>query len=135
MEQQSGAKEFRPGLRFSVMDGCIVVATILSLYFTRHLEWYVGFIIYFTVGHFFLFCNVFRISRIPELIWSGIFLAATIGTIIFSIPGWPLTIAISLVTTIILIAREVKKPSYHGIMWRRFNPNLHDWWEKEVLKD
>jgi hypothetical protein len=76
------------------------------------------------VGHFFLFCNVFRVSRAPELVWAGVFLALAGSTIALGVPGWPATVAASLATTVVVVTLEMRKPSYHGIGWRRINPTL-----------
>jgi hypothetical protein len=29
----------------------------------------------------------------------------------------------------VLVIFEMRKPSYHGVFWRRVNPNLRQWWE------
>jgi hypothetical protein len=84
----------------------------------------------FVLGHFFLFCNVFRIPRRSELIWAASFVFLCVSTITTGIPGWTWTIIISLVVTVMLIWMEMKKPSYHGILWKQINPGLQEWWEK-----
>lgn len=81
------------------------------------------------VVHFFLFCNVFRISRRPELIWAAAFTLLAASTFFTGIPGWNLTVACSLLFTVVLITRETRKPYYHGIAWSKLNPNLRTWWE------
>lgn len=88
-------------------------------------------IIAFVVGHFFLFCNVFRIVRRSELFWAGAFVIMTGGTLMTEIPGWPITIAASLFLTAGLIVLEMTQPHYHGIFWKRVNPSLREWWEKQ----
>jgi hypothetical protein len=90
--------------------------------------WWAGFVIAFVLGQFFLFCNVFRVARKPELIWSALFLAVAGPTIVTGVPGWPLSIAASLLATLAIVARELRKPCYHGIAWRRINPGLEESW-------
>jgi hypothetical protein len=124
--------EFQPGVRLSMSDKIIlfiggVVAISLAM-----VELTASFIVMFVVGHFFLFCNVFRISRPPELIWSAIFVSSSIMTITVGYPGWVLTIAISLLFSIAFIIREIRLPSYHGILWQRINPPLEEWWNKNI---
>lgn len=90
-----------------------------------------GIAILFVVGHFFLFCNVVRMSRPSELIWAGLFIAMMTSTMLAGAPSWPMTLALSFATTIVLVALEVRKPSYHGVFWRRLNPRLPEWWEAQ----
>ena len=120
--------KFSPGFRISAFDAAILVAGVCGTIFIGMKIWYAGFVIAFSVAHFFLFCNVFRIERKPELQWATLFIILVIATVILGIPSWPITIASSLGMTVYLILREMKKPSYHGIGWRKVNPHLHIWW-------
>jgi hypothetical protein len=86
--------------------------------------WWAGLVIAFVLGQFFLFCNVFRVARKPELIWSAFFLFVAVPTVLTDIPGWPLTIATALLSTVGVVVCEMRKPSYHGIGWRWINPGL-----------
>jgi hypothetical protein len=83
------------------------------------------------VGHFFLFCNVFRVSRALELAWSGVFTVLAAATLASGYPGWYFTAAISLAMTVAVVALEMRKPSYHGIFWQRVNPRLPEWWNEK----
>ncbi|MCX6976643.1 MAG: hypothetical protein NTX04_01620, partial [Verrucomicrobia bacterium] len=83
------------------------------------------------VGHFFLFCNVFRISRSLELIWAAGFLILTRFTVTTGQPTWTTTAMLSLALTAVLVCIELRKPSYHGVGWSRFNPNLRQWWDAQ----
>lgn len=124
------APSFQPGFRISAID-CIVivVGTIVSVALWST-AWWIGFVIAFVVGHFFVFCNIFRVARPLELAWSGIFIAITYCTITFDNPSWPITISASLFATAIVIIIEMRKPSYHGILWQHINPNLPRWWSE-----
>jgi hypothetical protein len=119
---------FSPGLRISFLDVIVLAAGAWGTWFVGHELWWAGAVIGFVVGHFFLFCNVFRIARKPELLWAGAFVALCGSTILTDLPGWTVTFAGSVCLTLILILREMKKPSYHGILWRRVNPELPQWW-------
>jgi hypothetical protein len=126
--------EFRPGFRFSPLDG-------LVLFIGAGLTWLLGsqmvvagLLVAFVVGHFFLFCNVFRISRRSELIWAAIFVILAVTAIVAGTPPWPVVFGISLVVTIWLIRREMAQPSYHGVGWRRINPSLESWWRDKHAK-
>lgn len=88
----------------------------------------------FVVAHFFLFCNVFRISRPLELVWAAVFVALAGSTVVNEMPGWMVTIMGSLIVTVVVIAIEMCRPSYHGIAWQRMNPRLQQWWETRVAE-
>jgi hypothetical protein len=70
------------------------------------------------VGHFFLFCNVFRLRRSYELIWAGTFLANIIVWKWGGIYSWWTALALQIPVTILVIVAEVRNPSYHGV-WSR----------------
>ena len=125
---------FAPGWRFSVLDGFVLVAGMSASVGFGAFVWWIGFVIAFTIAHFFLFCNVFRISRPLELVWAGAFVALSSATIAFEAPGWLLTAAISLAVTIVVVVIEMRKPSYHGVGWQTINPGLRTWWESQILK-
>ncbi|MCG8448581.1 MAG: hypothetical protein MI725_03250 [Pirellulales bacterium] len=121
--------QFSPGFRLSTLDGIVIVASVavsISLGLTH--SWLGGGIA-FVVSHFFLFCNVFRISRLLELTWAGVFSTLALCTVIYESPGWLATFVLSLVITVVVVAAEMYKPSYHGIWWQRINPGLEEWWD------
>lgn len=120
---------FKPGLRLSILDVLVLMAGTVGSWFLGSQVWWAGTLVAFVVGHFFLFCNVFRIARTPEFIWAGAFVLLSGATILGGFPGWPVTFGTSLLLTCGLIAREMRKPSYHGIAWQRVNPDLRRWWD------
>lgn len=121
--------EFSPGFRFSAFDAFLLVAGALGAWFAWSRTWWLGFIVAFVVGHFFLFCNVFRISRSLEMIWAAGFFILTRFTVTTGQPTWTITVMLSLALTAVLICIELRKPSYHGVGWDRFNPSLRRWWD------
>lgn len=109
------------GVRFSWIDGvAIVMGAILTV-----VVWPVtpemALAIPFTLGHFFLFCNVFRVRRQPELIWSAVFLLNAGAWYASGHFSWLGLSAIQLPLTAFLLWRETTKPWYHGIACRRWN--------------
>lgn len=119
---------FEPGFRASTSDLCAITAAIVGAAALFDTFPAASVIILVTTFHFFLFCNVFRIRRLPELIWAGIFFLLSAATIRFGTPDWPATIAAALSAATGLILRETRHPSYHGIGWKRLNPGLKAWW-------
>ena len=125
------ASTFQPGFRLSTVDIVVIVAGAIASIALWSTAWWIGFVVAFVIAHFFLFCNIFRIARPLELVWSGIFIALAYCTITFEKPSWLITIVGSLIATTIVIAIEMRKPSYHGILWQRINPQLLQWWAND----
>ncbi len=128
------ANLFRPGFRLSQLDIAILLVGIVGVVLAGSVALYAGFVIAFVVGHFFLFCNVFRISRLPELTWAIIFIGLSTATILVGQPGWLVTALCLLIATIGIILLEIRKPFYHGVFWRTWNPDLEAWWLSNVHK-
>lgn len=121
--------QFNPGFRLSKLDiGVITVSFVLASFLYQYSRM-LCFITLFVVAHFFLFCNVARMSRIPELIWAGVFIVCASTSLKFGVLSVEISVGISLFTTALLIALEVQKPSYHGVYWQKLNPNLEKWFE------
>ena len=120
--------EFKPGFRVLPHDiPFIVIGIALAVYFYSSIP-DLSVIAITSVFHFFLFCNIFRIRRAPELIWGGIFITLSYLKIEGLIQNWSLSLLISFIIAICIIAYETKHPSYHGVFWRKLNPNLKNWW-------
>lgn len=123
--------KFNPGFRISKLDIAVIVVALAIAVWLYGYSTRLSFLVLFVVGHFFLFCNIIRMSRIPELAWGAIFSGVCISSAQFGVPSWSLAICLSLMTTVVLIFMELKKPSYHGIFWKKFNPHLHDWFSEQ----
>ena len=127
-------RPFNPGFRLDAIDTLVLVAGAAGAIFLAQVEWWMGLIIGFAVGHFFIFCNVFRVAKPLELTWSAIFVVLAGSTIATGQPGWMVTVATTLVATLAVIVMQVRKPSYHGVAWQRFNPKLPEWWESQATE-
>ena len=134
METNLSRPEFKPGVRLSALDVCVLICGTVGSVVAWQWVWWVGFVIAFVVAHFFLFCNVFRMSRPLELVWAAAFVALAGSTVVSEAPGWIVTVVGSLVVTVAVIAIEMRRPSYHGIAWERLNPRLPQWWEARVTE-
>jgi hypothetical protein len=132
---QSTGTQFLPGFRLSPVDVAVLVVGTASTAFLATRFSAIAFVVGFVVLHFFLFCNVFRLARPLELSWAGCFVLLVSATTLWNKPGWMLTVAISLLVTVVVIALELRKPSYHGIYWKRINPTLPDWWQAQHSSD
>lgn len=127
-ELSDSAPKFSPGFRLSFVDVLVLIAGMAGAAYFGTQTWWIGLVIGFVVGHFFLFCNVFRMSRSLELIWAAGFLLLAGGTIAVDFPGWPTTMGLSLALTVAVIVTEMRRPSYHGVGWQKINPELPAWW-------
>lgn len=119
---------FTPGFRFSTLDAIVLVLGAAAAVAFALVDLWIGVAIAFVVLHFFLFCNILRMSRPLELLWATVFVVlavlATAKAII-----WPIAFGVSLLTTIIAAIAEMRRPSYHGVAWNRVNPQLPNWWQ------
>ncbi|MHC5055072.1 MAG: hypothetical protein ACYTKD_10195 [Planctomycetota bacterium] len=120
--------DFSPGFRLSSLDLCVLALGLAGSAAAGIVSCLAGLVVACVVGHFFLFCNVFRVSRPPELAWAAVFMASAGGTILWRVPGWIATAAVTVGATIAVVLVEMRRPSYHGVGWRRINPSLPEWW-------
>jgi hypothetical protein len=125
-------REFQPGFRFSIIDGSVIILAAVTAVALWPTAGWISFIIAFVVTHFSLFCNVFRVTRPLELAWSGLFIVLIYCTITFGQPAWLVSIAISLLATAVVNALTMRRPSYHGVLWKSINPKLREWWAKQT---
>jgi hypothetical protein len=116
------AGEFRPGFRCSVTDVAIVALGVVAGFEIAQL----GLWIALAIGHFFLFCNVLRLARPLELAWATLFVAGA-GAVRGGVALTPVLVAIG-ATTLVIAVIAIGRPSYHGVLWRRLNPELPQWW-------
>ncbi len=115
------------GFRFSVVDGCAIAICAGGVYGLWDILGTFVWILPFALGHFFLFCNIFRVRRGYELVWAALFL---INFGVWFMTGrfsWPMVLAIQTPITLIAIGAEMRSPQYHGIFSRALNPNLDTW--------
>ena len=123
---------FSPGFRLSVVDVFVLGGGTAAAIALSMSVWWWGFIPAYVLAHFFLFCNVMRMARPLELIWAGVFVLLAGATVVFGTPGWLVTALVSLLVTVVVVAVETRKPSYHGVGWQRINPGLPAWWEASL---
>ncbi|CAN5409388.1 hypothetical protein BH11PSE11_BH11PSE11_00120 [soil metagenome] len=120
---------FSPGFRISVTDIIVLMVGAIASACLAGIDLPLGLAIAFVVAHFFLFCNVIRMARRLELAWAAIFVGLAGCTILLQVPGWSVTFAASFLATMALVVVQMRRPSYHGVLWRRINPNLPRWWQ------
>ena len=119
--------KFNPGFRLSIFDIAILVSGFAGALYLRNIGIDLSYILLFVVGHFFYFCNITRMSRIPELVWAVCFVVLCGAGVKYGIVTLNEAFIISLIITLDLTVLEFRKPSYHGIFWSKINPNLKEW--------
>ena len=94
--------KFQPGFRLSEMDVGFLMLGVCAAVLLARLDERLGMAVLFVLAHFFLFCNVLRMSRPLEQVWAAIFVLLAGSTFYFDFPPWNYTVAVMLVVTIIL---------------------------------
>lgn len=125
---------FAPGFRLSAVDLFVLVGGAAAIVVLSMFEGWWGFVLAFVLAHFFLFCNVVRMARPLELVWSGVFVGLAAATIALETPSWLVTALVSLSVTVLVVIVEMRKPSYHGVGWKWINPGLPAWWESHRVE-
>ncbi|MGB3188739.1 hypothetical protein [Lyngbya sp. PCC 8106] len=125
--------KFSPGFRLSVIDTGFTICIALLIFRLWSVNERLSLMILGSAIQFFLFCNVFRVSRIPELIWAFLYVLICLVGLMYelSIVFWGTA---GLLIGIVIIMIECKRPSYHGILWKKINPNLEQWFKNNIAK-
>jgi hypothetical protein len=123
------APPFAPGFRLSAVDLLVLILGALLSVALASIDLSYCLVACIPLAHFFVFCNVFRVSRLPELVWAGIFVTLAGSTLVSGFPGWWVTVFVAVCVCAVVVVAEMRKPSYHGVFWQRINPGLPDWWK------
>ena len=117
------------GLRLSVSDVVVLLLGIaaggMGWFYIRE----IALIVPFVVIHFFLFCNVFRVRRLPELVWAVSFILNCITWNALAELRLEWIFSSQVLVMVILILFELKHPHYHGIFAHRINPYVDTYLE------
>lgn len=105
----------RAGFRFSLADAAAIGVCALAAWAIWPLIKDVAVLFPVVLGHFFLFCNVFRIPRSSELLWSGVFVINVAVWLSIGRFSWPAVLITQTPLTILLITLAVLRSDYHGI--------------------
>ncbi len=102
------------GFRFSATDAlAILVCVALTGWGLRELG-EIAWLFPFVLGHFFLFCNVFRVPRQPELWWAGSFIVLASICLVLDLSILH-SMWMVLPVTVGVLFYAVQLPTYHGI--------------------
>lgn len=115
------------GFRLSAADVALLVLAIPATWWLWAQIGAMAGVIPLAVGHFFLFCNVFRIHRTKELTWAGVCVLNVSAWTFIDDVWWPGILMVQLPVTTVLIWTEIRHQRYHGIFARHLNPKLDDY--------
>ena len=115
------------GLRLSAVDATVLVLTAAGTVLGWRRTDGVILLLPFVVGHFFLFCNVFRIRRKPELVWGSVFLLLCVTSFLLGQFSVSWLCGLQLGVTLVILFIEIRHPRYHGIFARTLNPRLEEY--------
>ena len=102
------------GFRFSRRDLAVLILGAIVAVPLAFFSLQTATLILFVVGHFFLFCNVFRIRQSCELTWTAIFLFFFLVGSFFGLPVYTILLC-HLPVSMTILFMETRHPSYHGI--------------------
>ena len=125
MKASPASSDYQPrslGLQCSPADVAVLVAAAAAVWWLWRPMPEIALLVGFVVGHFFLFCNVFRIHRKFELTWAAIFVLNVSAGV--QSGAWSLTQAMvwQLPLTALFIVAEMRTERYHGIGCGIINP-------------
>ena len=121
------------GFRFSVSDGVFIVLLICLFWYVYDSAGTYVWIIPMAAGHFLLFCNIFRVRRSYELIWTGIFLINVLGWHYSGDLNWLYLLLIQIPVSCLAIGAEMRSERYHGVACRRLNvEHIEKWISGEI---
>jgi len=120
--------ERKAGFRLSVADVVFLAAAAAAFVLLRGRLGTGAWVIPLAVGHFFLFCNVFRVRRAYELAWAAVFLVNAAAWMLTGHFSWGGVLAVQAPFTLAAIGLEMRSREYHGIGCRRINAvHIEEW--------
>jgi hypothetical protein len=99
------------GFRFSLVDGLVIAICAVATYVAWPAIGSLSLLFPYVLGHFFLFCNVFRIRRQPELIWAGSFVLNFGIWVALGKFGITAPFLAQIPVTVLLIVMECRRPT------------------------
>ncbi len=105
------------GFRFSLTDAVVILVCAGATWGLRQPIGPLILVCPVALGHFFLFCNVFRVGRPSEIIWSVLFIVNCVVWVPFDVLGWLRLIAAQSPAALAVIALTITRRDYHGWGW------------------
>ena len=121
------------GFRFFATDALALAICGAAALVLRRLDNPLWWLLLIVAGHFFLFCNVFRVRRSFELGWAA---ALVVNVVLWASLGnlnWAGVLALQSPISLACIIGELRGNRYHGIFALRLNPRLADHLKGKIL--
>lgn len=113
----------RCDFRFSATDAVVLVVGIAATIALWQYASEMSLLVPLVLVHFFLFCNVFRVARRYELVWAAVFVVNLLAWQAAGRFTWTGILLVQTPVTLGVIALEMRSGRYHGVGWRRINPD------------
>ncbi|BBM87844.1 hypothetical protein [Candidatus Uabimicrobium amorphum] len=107
----------KPGFRLSIVDVVFILFSGVATYIVYPYLLSFTWIIPLVVGHFFLFCNVFRVRRNLELLWAAVF-CGNIIVHFYTHFSWTTVLMVQIPATVLVITLQIISPNYRGIFYK-----------------
>ncbi|MFT4541047.1 MAG: hypothetical protein ACI841_003687 [Planctomycetota bacterium] len=116
------------GFRFSKTDAVFLSLCALFAWGMRPWLFEFSWLALVAAGHFFLFCNIFRLRRKFELWWSAYFLVNFLTHVYADAFGWPRVLMVQAPATLLAIGLEMRSARYHGVLAHKINATHLEGW-------
>jgi len=112
------------GFQFSWPDaGVVLVCGIVTVLLWPYLG-QMSLLFPIALGHFFLFCNVFRIFRKYEYVWAAVFVLNFSMWLLLGCFSWGLVMVVQTPFTLTLIIFQMRSRWYYGVYARIINKSI-----------
>jgi hypothetical protein len=115
------------GFRLSRFDAVILLLGAVLSWWLMSQSFPLWWIVPTSLGHFFLFCNVFLVWRRWELLWAVAFVLNVGVHLVFGTLDWLSPMLFQLPVTVMVIMWQILSPWYHGVFAERLNPRLKEY--------
>src|SRR5262245_20302076 len=120
------------GFRFFGTDAVVIVVCGGAAYVLQRMEHPLWWLLLIVAGHFFLFCNVFRVRRRFEVIWAVLLVLNCAAWILLGHLDWPHVLLTQAPFTVAAVIAEARSDRYHGIFAQSANRKLQDYLEGRI---
>lgn len=108
-----------PGFRISRRDMLVMCICAAATWLCWRPMRELALLFPITLGHFFLFCNVFHVQRVLELTWAAIFVGNLFCWTTAGLFSWQHVLLTQTPVTLAIIIATILRPDYHGVFCGR----------------
>jgi len=108
-EQEERAQGRLPGFRCWWGDRLVILVCVAATWLLWKPLGRLSLVLPVTLGHFFLFCNVFRVRRRHEMVWAAVFVANVAFWLLAGELCWLPVLALQTPLTVLLIVLDRRR--------------------------